>query len=397
MYSILPAWRHAFSTNPYLFRYQLYLTNQDTRSVPFKLDTMCKVGFAYLFEPTYIVQASRNRDEAQEALQNIGFVPNYSNDIDDLSKVEFDNIGVQVVSMFTTLIFLETIAKTADQLYQNVIDNKKAESIMHASNPIYNKMNSVGLAPQINTPCDALDRYAIVELTLPYDHYYHIICCIKVRTPPIALLLPSHASTCHAFSSRSGTHSCRSRQTSSASAETCTDWSTPCLVSQAERTRSRAMDRAACPARALIRPGGTLSDPAHARRRINAQRDQPAPHVDRDQRHVRRQRLPVPHSRRRPRRRRRRRPFRRHQPRVGGRPTALPPGLGLCTREPGFRSGPAGGCRQTPPWAHHAPPRRVGAGFKGQALPRRVARPTTTPAAAALGARCTARLPAQRS
>ena len=186
MYSILPAWRHAFSTNPYLFRYQLYLTNQDTKSAPFKLTLMCEVGFAYLFEPTYIIQASRNHDEARESMQNIGFVPNYSNDVDDLSKVEFDNIGVQVVSMFTTLIFLETIAKTPNQLYQNAINNKKAETIMHASNPIYDKMKSVGLAPQINIPCDELDRFAMVELTLPYDHYYHAVCCIRVQLHPLA-------------------------------------------------------------------------------------------------------------------------------------------------------------------------------------------------------------------
>jgi hypothetical protein len=190
MYTILPAWRHAFSTNPYLFRYQLYLTNQDTKSVPFDLTTMCKVGFAYLFEPSYIVRASRTHDEVQETLQNVGFVPNYANDVEDLSKVEFDNIGVQVVSMFTMLIFLETIAKTSDQLYQNVIDNKRSDTVMHASNPIYDRMKTAGLAPQIHIPCDELDRFAEVELTLPYDHYYHVVCCIKVKIYPFGLVFP---------------------------------------------------------------------------------------------------------------------------------------------------------------------------------------------------------------
>jgi hypothetical protein len=182
MYSILPAWRHTFSTNPYLFRYQLYLTNQETNSGQYDLDTMCKVAFAYIFEPGYILRASKSRARVKHELQQIGFVPNYSNDLEDVNMENFDNLGLQVGEYFSLLIFLETVAKTPAGLHHNVTSNKVSETVMHSDHPMYADMKALGLEPQYHVPCDSLDRFSLVELTLPYDHFYHLVCCVKVRT-----------------------------------------------------------------------------------------------------------------------------------------------------------------------------------------------------------------------
>ena len=180
MYSILPAWRNTFSTNPYLFRYNLYLTNQDTKSIYFDLDTMCKVAFAYIFEPGYILRASKNTSKAKQELQHIGFIPNYSNDLEDMSRAEYDNLGIQVANYFTLLIFLETVAKTPGGLYQDVMADRRIGTVMHADHPIYADMKALGLEPEVHVPFDSFDRFGMVELTLPYDHPYHLVCCIKV-------------------------------------------------------------------------------------------------------------------------------------------------------------------------------------------------------------------------
>ena len=180
MYSILPAWRHTFCTNPYLFRYQLYLTNQDTNSESFNLDVMCKVAFAYMFEPSYILGASRSKSEARTKLKQIGFVPNYADDLEEMGKAQYDDLGLQVADYYSLLIFLDTLAKTPSQLCQSIAENKSIGTVMHADAPIYSDMRASAIEPQIHVPYNNFERFGLAELTLPYDHYYHIVCCIKV-------------------------------------------------------------------------------------------------------------------------------------------------------------------------------------------------------------------------
>jgi len=181
MYVILPPWRKAYGTNPFLFKFRMYLTNQDTAWAPFDLETMCKVGFAYIFNPSYILNASKNIEKTQERLQDLGFVPNYANDRNDRKFDDFNNVGLQVASLFSMIIFLESITKTADELYKNAVEEKTGRTIMHDSHPLYEELKRADIELEINTPHDNYNRYPELKLVLPYDHNYHALCAVRVE------------------------------------------------------------------------------------------------------------------------------------------------------------------------------------------------------------------------
>jgi hypothetical protein len=114
-------------------------------------------------------------------LQDVGFVPNYSNDTTDTNFKDFNNLGLQVVSMFTMLILLESLKKNAEDLYNSTINNQRTDTIMHETNPIYAEIKKAGIDLHLQVPRDDSPRFSELPLILPYDNFYHVICCIKVQ------------------------------------------------------------------------------------------------------------------------------------------------------------------------------------------------------------------------
>ena len=56
MYVLLPTYRHSFVTNPFLFKYELLLTNQESifEGKGKDIEILVNATFAYIFNPAYI-------------------------------------------------------------------------------------------------------------------------------------------------------------------------------------------------------------------------------------------------------------------------------------------------------------------------------------------------------
>ncbi len=187
MFSILPTFRHAFLNNPFLYRYKLYLTNQSTEEFkPNDIENMCRLVFSYINDPSAI---KINDHKLDIQLDDIGFTPNYSNDLDDI-VVDYDNYGIQVGGKITTLIRLETLEKTSHELYQTIQDQDQDQtiqdqdqmssnivSIMSKTNPIYKQIkdNYNDIEIHHNVEFDTQSRVGILDLIVTYDDYYHLV------------------------------------------------------------------------------------------------------------------------------------------------------------------------------------------------------------------------------
>ena len=84
------------------------------------------------------------------------------------------------------LIFLETIYKSAKEFFELIkqLENDEntplVSTIMHADNPIYSKIEKEKIKMTYVVPTDNFDHISLIQLRIPYDHYYYVVCCIKV-------------------------------------------------------------------------------------------------------------------------------------------------------------------------------------------------------------------------
>jgi hypothetical protein len=172
MFSFLPTYRHAFLNNPFLFEYELYLTNQE--SPEFKnIEKMSKIIYSYITNPCYILEIERNNDDIIN-IDDVGFTPNYFNDPHD-NIINYDNAGLQVAKYYTTFIYLETINKSPEELLKSIQNDNCNLSIMNKNHDIYQNIKNVDI--KINHHVNFCDkkRYQILDLIVPYDSLYHVV------------------------------------------------------------------------------------------------------------------------------------------------------------------------------------------------------------------------------
>lgn len=168
MFSLLPTIRHVLINNPFLFEYQMYLTNQT--SAPFTdQQKMCQILFSYINDPAFIFQydCCRQVDEVQ-------FSPNYHNDLTD-HVIDHNQIGFQISTYFSTLIYLDTVRKSGEALYQDLSDKKCDPCLMHQDHPIYQQLEQTDLKMWNRIGFDPDDRVKLLDLIVPYDHHYHLV------------------------------------------------------------------------------------------------------------------------------------------------------------------------------------------------------------------------------
>lgn len=120
MYCLLPAWRSTFVVNPFLFKYSLHLTNQQSKGQQFDMLTTIRTAFGYMFDPAYIIKHNESRAEVRREMGEIDFIPNYQNNVDDHVFGDFDRLGIQLLSLFSTYIFLDTRYKTPEDMVDKV-------------------------------------------------------------------------------------------------------------------------------------------------------------------------------------------------------------------------------------------------------------------------------------
>ena len=136
------------------------------------VDVMCRIFYAYINDPCFILQCDRDRH-----IDDIGFTPNYSNDTND-STLDYDNFGLQVGSKTTTLISLETIYKSAECLIDEIkTKTSSGTSIMCSSHPIYKVIEEDENRIEIEhiVEFDNERRHCVLDLVVPYDSYYHLV------------------------------------------------------------------------------------------------------------------------------------------------------------------------------------------------------------------------------
>lgn len=168
MFSILPTIKHTFMNNPFLFDYQLYLTNQSSEEFT-NQEKMCHLLFSYINDPAFIFKF-----DPDKKIDQISFTPNYYNDPTD-NIVDNNQIGLQISTYFSTLIYLDTLNKNGASLYQDIIDRNYDQTIMHQTHPIYQEIESSEIQLFNNVGFDSEQRVKLLDLILPYDHHYHII------------------------------------------------------------------------------------------------------------------------------------------------------------------------------------------------------------------------------
>ena len=82
------------------------------------------------------------------------------------------------------LIFLETLIKSAKVLYSQVSagggQNVDA-SVMQENHVMYEKMRAANLTLRHGVQFNNNHRFGGLSLVLPYDHFYHIVCCVRVE------------------------------------------------------------------------------------------------------------------------------------------------------------------------------------------------------------------------
>jgi len=169
MWSFLPTYRHAFLNNPILFEYKMHLTNQQTQPYSiYNITEICSILFSYINKI--------NLNIHDHTIDNIGFTPNYSINIYD-KVLNYDNLGLQVCGIYTTIIHLEYIYKKVIDLFYAITNNKYSKSIMYRSHPIYNYIYAIK-----NIKCDFIpfetnitSRINVVDLLVDYDDMYHVI------------------------------------------------------------------------------------------------------------------------------------------------------------------------------------------------------------------------------
>jgi hypothetical protein len=173
MFTILPTYKHAFLNNPFLFEYEMYLTNQETKPFNNK-EKMSKILFSYITDPEY-VQLEEKKDGAVEIqIDDIQFTPNYFNNSKD-NTIDYNNIGMQVANKYTTFIYLETIKKDHKELYEAITNKKTDKTFMNPDHEVYNTLKDGDINIVYNVPNDNEERYKFLDLVVEYDDMYHPI------------------------------------------------------------------------------------------------------------------------------------------------------------------------------------------------------------------------------
>ena len=171
MFSILPTFRHSFWNNPFLYSYRLYLTDQSTARFN-DSDVMCRVFYAYINDPSFILRQDRDKPLR---IDDIGFTPNYSNDVTD-NKLDYDNYGLQVGGKTTTLLSLETLYKSPEQLLEALKrESYSSQSIMYSTHPVYTEIKEADIGIDKMVEFDTARRHVVLDLVVPYDDYYHLV------------------------------------------------------------------------------------------------------------------------------------------------------------------------------------------------------------------------------
>jgi len=181
MYSFLPAWRHAFSTNPVLFRYRLHLTNQSSQTKLEKPEYMVDFLWDYILD-------LKGWKYDKEEVKNVRFVPSYFDNDVDHDFTDHNNVGIQLTRRSAFLVQVETLVKTRVELLKKINSGDYTVSIMQDRHPlrktlpgiprtVQNTAKHMGLLTVNNTD----NRVGLLTVALPYNHFYHPLCCLLVE------------------------------------------------------------------------------------------------------------------------------------------------------------------------------------------------------------------------
>jgi hypothetical protein len=168
MFSVLPTIRHVFINNPFLFEYQMHLTNQTSPEFADQ-EKMCQILFSYVNDPAFIFQYDPCRKVDQ-----VQFSPNYHNDPTDY-VVDHNQIGLQISTYFSTLVYLDTLNKSGTGLHQDLINHDNDPCLMHREHPIYSQLEQSDLTMWNRIDFDPDPRVKLLEVMIPYDHHYHLV------------------------------------------------------------------------------------------------------------------------------------------------------------------------------------------------------------------------------
>lgn len=167
MYSYVSPYKHTFFTNPFLYDYSLYMTSHQTDSF-IDIKKMCELGFSFIGDGYYI------KTQEKTSIDDIGFTPNYYNEpIDRL--MNYDNIGLQVGSLSTGMILLETICKNPEELIYKIKNKKYNVSIRNFEHDIHREILQNHFDIEYHVYPDIDNHIKVVDLIAPYDWDYHVI------------------------------------------------------------------------------------------------------------------------------------------------------------------------------------------------------------------------------
>ena len=168
MFSVLPTIRHAAINNPFLYEYKMHITNQYSESFTDQ-EKMCKILFSYVNDPAFIFKY-----DIEKRIDHIQFSPNYYNEVGD-HIIDYNQIGLQISTYFSTLIFLDTLNKSGKGLLSDVVDQNYDKSLMHRDHPIYSTLKQYDLDLWNKVQFDDANRVMLLDLVVPYDHHYHLV------------------------------------------------------------------------------------------------------------------------------------------------------------------------------------------------------------------------------
>ena len=182
MYSFLPAWRHAFCTNPVLFKYRFHLTNRSTHFAKPARVAGGERMVRFLWE--YILDLTGWKYDKQMLCKTVRFAPSYFNNKSDFDLTDYNNVGIQLTRWCAFLVRLETLVKTRADLMKNIENKHYTLSIMQDSHPLRLSCK-LGVMEQAGgsggVQAGGGERVGILTVILPYDHIYHPLCCFMVE------------------------------------------------------------------------------------------------------------------------------------------------------------------------------------------------------------------------
>ena len=175
LFSCVPIVRHIFITNPYLFRYKFYLTNQVT--LPFEnAQQMCNSIFEFTNTGKKFLENEKNNIMSMD---NINFTANYYNNKNDRID-DKNNLGLQITKRTALFLHLETCYKSGQEMFDNFNKGNHVgiNTVMHPNHPWKEKIRNITTEKLIinpDTPESTIPRYKAIDLIVPYNSYYHFI------------------------------------------------------------------------------------------------------------------------------------------------------------------------------------------------------------------------------